>query len=70
MPWQYGERRLLLDGWLVDRWRGTPQSLEGQALQWMLPARVDAITLTPADRPILQALCLRVAPTSADPQGD
>ncbi len=70
VPWQYGERRLLLDAWLVDQWQGTPQSLEGQALQWLLPARVDAIMLTPADRPILQALCVRAAPISADPQGD
>lgn len=70
VPWQYGERRLLLDAWLVDRWRGTPQSLEGQALQWLAPADVDAAILTPADRPILQALCLRVAPTGAARQGD
>ncbi len=59
VPWQYGERRLLLDAWLVDRWHGTPQSLEGQALQWLTPAAVDAAMLTPADRPILRALQLR-----------
>ena len=61
VPWQYGERRLLLDAWLVDQWRGTPQSLEGQALQWLAPAQVDATLLTPADRPILSALRLRAA---------
>ena len=56
VPWQYGERRLLLDAWLVDQWQGTPQSLEGQALQWLAPAAVDAALLTPADLPILRAL--------------
>jgi len=58
VPWQYGERRLLLDAWLVDQWQGTPQSLEGQALQWLAPAGVDAAMLTPADRPILRTLQL------------
>ncbi len=56
VPWQYGERRLLLDAWLVDQWQGTPQSLEGQALQWLAPAAVDAALLTPADLPILRTL--------------
>ena len=58
VPWQYGERTLLLDTWQILEWRGTPQSLEGQALQWKQPARVDPALLTPADRPILQALRL------------
>ena len=70
VPWQYGERRLLLDAWLVDQWQGTPQSLELQALQWLAPAQVAATLLTPADRPILQALRLRAAPTIAARQGD
>lgn len=56
VPWQYGEQELLLDAWRVDRWEGVPRSLEGQALQWLPPARVDPATLTPADGPILRAL--------------
>ena len=58
VPWQYGERTLLLDTWQIRQWQGTPQSLEGQALQWQQPARVDPAQLAPADRPILQALRL------------
>jgi 8-oxo-dGTP diphosphatase len=58
VPWRYGERGLLLDAWQFTRWQGVPVSLEGQALQWMLPAEVDPIMLAPADRPILQALRL------------
>lgn len=56
VPWLYGERELLLDAWRVDHWEGEPRSLEGQALQWLLPAQIDPATLTPADGPILQAL--------------
>src|ERR1700756_5239758 len=58
IPWRYGERGLLLDTWQFTRWEGTPQSLEGQALQWQLPRDVDLASLAPAHRPILQALCL------------
>ena len=48
-------RELLLDAWQTDRWEGVPQSLEGQALQWLKPAQIDPSILTPADRAILQA---------------
>jgi 8-oxo-dGTP diphosphatase len=58
VPWRYGDRDLLLDAWQFTRWQGTPVSLEGQALQWEWPSRVDVATLAPADRPILQALRL------------
>lgn len=58
VPWRYGERDLLLDAWQVNSWEGAPQSLEGQAWQWLEPARIDPALLTPADRPILQALRL------------
>jgi 8-oxo-dGTP diphosphatase len=58
VPWRYHERALLLDAWRVTQWRGEPRSLEGQGLQWSLPARADPATLAPADRAILQALRL------------
>ena len=58
VPWRYGERELLLDAWCIRRWHGTPISMEGQALQWCEPAAIDPQLLTPADRPILQALRL------------
>ena len=68
IPWQYGERALLLDAWRVTRWQGEPASQEGQALRWLHPADVDPALLAPADRPILQALRLpaRYAITPAD----
>lgn len=61
IPWRYGERGLLLDAWQFTRWQGTPEPLEGQALQWQWPWDVDLDALAPADRPILQALRLPAA---------
>jgi 8-oxo-dGTP diphosphatase len=61
IPWRYEKGELCLDAWLVERWDGEPESLEGQALQWVQPDAVDPSILAPADRPILQAL--RLPPT-------
>lgn len=56
VPWNDAGRELLLDVWRVDQWQGTPQSLEGQALTWTLPAQIDPAMLAPADRPVLELL--------------
>lgn len=56
VPWRHAGWALLLDAWLVRPWQGSPQSLDGQALQWQMPAQVDPAILAPADREILQAL--------------
>ncbi len=68
VPCHYPQRSLLLDVWRCDLWEGEPQSMEGQALQWLAPARVDPAMLAPADRWILQALRLptRYPVTPAD----
>lgn len=59
IPWPHaGGRDLLLDAWQVTQWRGSPVSLEGQALQWSMPADANPSMLAPADRPVLQALRL------------
>lgn len=63
VPWQYGELSLMLDAWVVRHWRGDPQSLEGQALQWLAPEQIDPLIITPADGPILQAWLARLART-------
>ncbi len=56
VPGQADGRELLLDAWVVAQWDGVPRSREGQALQWLLPTQIDPVILSPADRPILQAL--------------
>ncbi|MGH8158690.1 MAG: Nudix family hydrolase [Rhodanobacter sp.] len=58
VPCHYPDRELLLDTWRIEQWKDTPQSREGQALQWLPPAEVDPAILTLADRAILQALRL------------
>lgn len=58
VPWRYGERGLLLDAWQFTQWQGVPVSLEGQALQWLLPSEIDPSVLAPVDRPIFQAINL------------
>jgi 8-oxo-dGTP diphosphatase len=66
VPWRYDDRELMLDAWCVEQWRGLAQSLEGQALQWSPPDRIDPSILTPADGPILRALLdARQAPSNA-----
>jgi 8-oxo-dGTP diphosphatase len=72
VPWRYGERDLLLDAWQFTYWQRIPVSLEGQALQWVLPSCVDVATLAPADRPILRALHLpmtyAITPADVSPE--
>jgi 8-oxo-dGTP diphosphatase len=58
VPWRHAAQTLLLDAWVVTRWQGEPRGLEGQGLQWCLPATVAPAMLAPADRVILEALCL------------
>jgi mutator protein MutT len=54
--YSYGE--VLLDVWVVRRYRGTPRGLDGQALRWCSRASLAAAGLLPADRPIIGALRL------------
>jgi 8-oxo-dGTP diphosphatase len=54
--YSYGE--VLLDVWVVRRYRGEPRSLDGQALRWCSRASLATAGLLPADRPILGALRL------------
>ena len=61
VPWAYGEKSLLLDACWVTAWQGTPQSLEGQGLQWLAVDAIEPAMLAPADREILAA-CKRATP--------
>lgn len=47
-----------LDVWRVESWSGTPKSLEGQALDWVMPDRLMEHDLLPADRPVVLAFLL------------
>jgi 8-oxo-dGTP diphosphatase len=55
---RYADFTVDLDVWRVAKWRGTPQSCEGQALAWHLPEELSAIGLLPADEPVVRAIRL------------
>ncbi len=52
----YGE--VLLDVWVVRRYRGEPRGLDGQELRWCSRGELPDADLLPADRPIIGALRL------------
>ncbi len=52
----YGD--VLLDVWVVRRYRGEPRGLDGQQLRWCRRDELAKAELLPADRPILAALRL------------
>ena len=52
----YGE--VLLDVWVVRRYRGEPRGLDGQALRWCGLRELPDVELLPADQPIVDALRL------------
>ncbi|HEY4093808.1 MAG TPA: Nudix family hydrolase [Luteibacter sp.] len=58
VPWNYGERHMLLEAVVVRAWSGEPQALDAAAIDWRLPNDIDPAILAPADRPILAALWL------------
>jgi mutator protein MutT len=54
----YPHGEVLLDVWVVRRYRGEPRGLDGQALRWCRQAELGSAELLPADRPIVAALRL------------
>lgn len=52
----YPDRVVELSLWIVERFRGEPRGLEGQALKWVEADRLDAEDILEADRPFVAAL--------------
>jgi 8-oxo-dGTP diphosphatase len=52
----YADRSVAIDFFLVHEWRNEPIGLEGQQLEWVSPARLEAGRLLPANVPIIEAL--------------
>jgi len=52
----YPDRSVELSMWIVERFAGTPRSLDGQQLRWVAPADLPHADLLEADRPFVQAL--------------
>lgn len=47
---------LLLLLYVVRRWHNTPESKEGQALQWVRPNQMFSLAMPPADKPLVSIL--------------
>ena len=56
VPHQYPHKRLRLDVRHIDAWTGTPKGLDGQALAWVPPHKLDSYAMPSADRPVVAAL--------------
>ncbi|WP_376689812.1 Nudix family hydrolase [Wenzhouxiangella sp. EGI_FJ10409] len=59
-PWlslthHYPELAVRLKLYEVDEWRGQPSGLEGQSLDWVSVAQMNAMPMPAADRPIVRA---------------
>lgn len=55
----YPDRVVWLDLWIVTRWSGEPRGLDGQALEWVEPARLREQDILEADLPMIRALVQR-----------
>ena len=56
--YQYPEKRVLLDVWLVEEFEGDPYGREEQLVAWVLLDTLDQYELPPANYPVLSALRL------------
>jgi 8-oxo-dGTP diphosphatase len=54
----YPDKRVRLDVWHVRRYRGVPESREGQPLRWVTVAECRQLPLLQADWPIVERLAL------------
>ncbi|HMM15565.1 MAG TPA: 8-oxo-dGTP diphosphatase MutT [Parvibaculum sp.] len=52
----YADFHLLMPLYICRRWQGTVQALEGQALEWVKPARMRDYPMPPADEPLVAVL--------------
>lgn len=58
----YQDRDVELSLWIVERFAGEPQALDGQRLKWVAPARLAGEDILEADRPFIEALGSLPAP--------
>jgi 8-oxo-dGTP diphosphatase len=56
----YPDKTVWLDLWLVTTWSGDPTGLDGQALRWLSVAELRDADLLEADRPMVDALVARL----------
>jgi 8-oxo-dGTP diphosphatase len=52
----YGDRRVEISMWIVERYAGEPRGLDGQRLKWVQPGLLLHEDVLEADRPFIEAL--------------
>jgi len=52
----YADFHLLMPLYVCRRWQGTVRSAEGQALEWVRPAKMRDYPMPPADEPLVAVL--------------
>ena len=52
----YDDFHLLMPLFACRKWKGTPQSREGQALQWVRPNQLNDYPMPAADKPLIPIL--------------
>lgn len=67
--YHYPDKSVLLDVHLVTDYRGIPEGLEGQPLQWVEPENLSSYPMPQADIPVIRAITLpeRYLITGPDP---
>lgn len=69
VPYDYPDRKVLLDVWRVTRWQNQPQGLEGQDIEWVATEKLRERAMPSADVPIVNAVrlpsCYAVTPPPA-----
>lgn len=53
---ELGERHLLLLLYVCREWIGEPRALDAAALQWLRPGEMGALSMPPADKPLIALL--------------
>ncbi len=56
LEYDYPDRLVCIDFFLVDTWTNLPQGRDGQALKWVAPEALDEKALFPADVSVIRAL--------------
>lgn len=58
LHYQYPDKAVVLDVWLIERWSGEPYGKEGQPVNWVPVDKLTGIDFPPANEVIIRALQL------------
>ncbi len=55
-PYEYSDKKLLLDTWIVKAFEGEAHGREGQAIRWVAPTQLLSLNIPDANIVIIQKL--------------